>query len=501
MARRAHSRLRTSISGRILQFSARTLLTEKLNNWLGICLAGAIALLYAWLLSYDTLLGMTLFATLTCLFVAIICLTQVEIGFYLLISLSFFVYFFSSFFFGGQLPVGSVFDGLVVVNFLSLLIGRHDFKTSWTSFIKIPLVVYILLRFFFDIVEMFNPNSGGASATSFQGVRKFLEYTLILFTAYTLFDSYQRIRRYTIAIFIASTFCAIYGCIQEWHGLFDFELQPILADPHAFGLLFQNGEFKKFGTMSDPSAFGIMMAVCSTFFLLLAIQEKNKTWRATFLAGSIFMILAMGYSGTRTAYATLLAGIAFFILLNFDKTWAKKFGIAIGLVFLLLMFGPFSGIATIRRFRSTFEGSQDQSFKVRTIARESIQPYIWSHPIGGGLGTTGFNGAIEHPGHPLANFQPDSSYLTKATETGWIGLATILILYFWTLKVAIVGFFSVRHPLIKAYYAAAASSLFAFYIAEFAQIAIGGITDVTFYFGLVAIVLKLKQYEQDLPPA
>src|SRR5260221_1230409 len=211
------------------------------------------------------------------------------------------------------------------------------------------------------------------------------------------------------------------------------------------------------------------------------------------------MILGMGYSGTRTAYATLLAGIAFFILLNIDKSWVKKFGPACVLVFLILMYGPFSSIGTIRRFRSTFQGTQDESYNVRTLARKFIQPYILSHPIGGGLGTTGFNGAIEHPGHPLANFQPDSSYLTKATEPGWIGLATILILYFWTLKVAIVGFFRVRPPLVKAYYGAAASSLFAFYIAEFAQVAIGGISDVIVYFGLVGIVLKLKYYENDLP--
>jgi len=301
MPRRFYGGLRTRLTNKVLEFSTKTFLLEKMNNWLGyLCIAG-LALVYAWLITHNDKWGFLLFGIIAGIVIAIICLTQVEFSFYLLLFLSFFIYFISAFVFKGELPVGAIFDTIVVLTFLSLLITRTDFKKSWANFIKIPLVGYILVRFFFDLVEMFNPNSMGASATSFQGVRKFLEYTMILFIAYTLFDSYQRIRKFTVALFIAATGSAIYGCIQQWHGLFDFELQPILANPHAFGLLFQNGEFKKFSTMSDPSSFGIIMAVCATFFLLLGIQEKNKAYRASFFIGSIFMILGMGYSSCSTS--------------------------------------------------------------------------------------------------------------------------------------------------------------------------------------------------------
>jgi putative inorganic carbon (HCO3(-)) transporter len=165
------------------------------------------------------------------------------------------------------------------------------------------------------------------------------------------------------------------------------------------------------------------------------------------------------------------------------------------------MYAPIYSIAPIRRFRTTFIGSKDQSYKVRMDARAYIQPYIRSHPIGGGLGTTGMNGAREHPGHPLANFQPDGTYVTKATETGYIGLALTCILYFMTMRMGIRGFFQARHPQVKVYYSACLSALFSLYLAEYTQPAIGGVCNSLFYFPVIAIMLNLKNIDRDDPAA
>jgi cell division protein FtsW (lipid II flippase) len=134
---------------------------------------------------------------------------------------------------------------------------------------------------------------------------------------------------------------------------------------------------------------------------------------------------------------------------------------------------------------------------VRILSRAFIQPYIRSHPIGGGLGTTGFAGARDHPGHYLANFQPDSSYVKRAAETGWIGLGIVCILYYLTLITGIKSFFRVKDEKIKIIYAACVASLFAFYVAEFAQVAIGGMSDVVVYYPILAMILRLKQYDHD----
>ena len=114
------------------------------------------------------------------------------------------------------------------------------------------------------------------------------------------------------------------------------------------------------------------------------------------------------------------------------------------------------------------------------------------------MGTTGFNGAIEHPGNPLALFMPDGSYVTKGAETGWIGLLIVCCLYFFILKVGIQGFFRAKEAKAKIYYSACVSCLFACYVAEYAQVAIGGVSDVGIYFALIAIILKLQRYEKGL---
>ena len=44
--------------------------------------------------------------------------------------------------------------------------------------------------------------------------------------------------------------------------------------------------------------------------------------------------------------------------------------------------------------------------------------------------------------------------------------------------------------------AACVTSLFAFYIAEFAQVAVGGVSDVLVYYPILAIILKLKSFEK-----
>jgi putative inorganic carbon (HCO3(-)) transporter len=500
MAREIFGSLRSRILKKTFNFLEKTFLVKKLNNWFGYLVILGLALVFGYLLAYDINLGLGLFAIFVALAVFVVCLSSVEAGLFMIVSFSFFAYFISSFFFHYELQVGLIFDCLTWATFLGLIIKNEAFKQNLNAFIKLPLVTFTMFTLFYGIIEILNPNSS-PSGTDVLAFRKFMGYIFILFISYSYFDSYQKIRRYITLLFIASTLSALYGCIQQWHGLFNFEMEQILADPHAVGLLFAGGEFRKFSTFSDPSSFGILMAVCAVFFLIISINEKKLLNRGIILAGCLLMILGMGYSGTRTSNAALVGGIAFFILLYFNNKSARILAVVSAFLFVLLLFGPFYGNRTIQRFRTTFTGSKDESYKVRILSRAYIQPYVRSHPIGGGLGTTGFSGAKEHPGHYLGNFQPDSGYVKRAAETGWIGLGIVCILYFLTLKSGIRAFFSVRHDSTKVIYAACICSFFAFYIAEFAQVAIGGIPDCIVYYPLVAIILKLKNFDDEVQSA
>ena len=163
-----------------------------------------------------------------------------------------------------------------------------------------------------------------------------------------------------------------------------------------------------------------------------------------------------------------------------------------------ILYGPYSN-SHIGQFRLTFRGgTKDASFNVREINRKSIQPYIYSHPIGGGLSTTGGEGLTYNPGHPLAGFPPDSGYLKKALELGWIGFGLILFLYFLVLKTGIKGYFKCKNEEIRLIYAACTAACFSLYTGDFSQVAIGQITDVVIYYPIIAIILKLKNFDQTI---
>ena len=497
MARHLLQDLRYKVSKKVSDLITRTFFKHKLNNWLGYLCVACLACLFGMLESTDIASGIALFVLLITILLMTIFFTNPEFCFYFYLIFAFWIYFFNSFLFHGLFPVGTLYDILAFSCLLGLMFSRTLFRDHLNTFARIPLVQYFVVLLFYYIVEMFNPNAGGVSATAITGLRKFIDFIIILLAAYLLLDSKERIRKFTRILLIAAGISALYGCIQQWHGIFPWDMEQIMADQNSFNLLFVNGELRKFGTMSDPTEFGLMMTACALYFFVLAINEKNKRTRLLYFVCIILMILALGYSGTRTAYAALLAGLGFFILLNIEKPPVRWLAIAATAIFLFLMYAPIYSIAPIRRFRTTFIGSKDQSYKVRMEARAFIQPYIRSHPIGGGLGTSGMNGAKEHPGHPLANFQPDGTYVAKAVETGIIGLALTCILYFMTMRMGIKGFFHTRDPEKKVYYSACLSALFALYIAEYTQPAIGGICNSLFYFPAIAIMLNLKNIDRD----
>jgi O-antigen ligase len=163
----------------------------------------------------------------------------------------------------------------------------------------------------------------------------------------------------------------------------------------------------------------------------------------------VIMFVSMSYSGTRTAMAMYAVGVAFFIVMTLRNRRTIMGGIALLFIGTGLMVGPFYG-GTINRIRSTFKPSDDPSMVVRDVKRVRLQQYILSHPIGGGLYTTGANGVRYSKGHELAGgWDPDSGYLLIALEMGWIGLLIFQVFFFIVVLKGIRDFFEVDDPLLK----------------------------------------------------
>ena len=169
-----------------------------------------------------------------------------------------------------------------------------------------------------------------------------------------------------------------------------------------------------------------------------------------------------------------------------------RFAFAFLIAFLMVLFAPINSSPTLNRVRSSFAGRNDASYNLREVNRSMIQPYIYGHPFGGGLGTTGMTGLDINPGHPLAGFQTDNGYLQSALEIGWLGLIIILIQFFIILKTCIRGYFNCTNENAKTIYAACICCILTFYVANLAQPAIGQLNEVLIYYPVISILLRLN---------
>lgn len=468
------------------------------NNVLLAVIALSFAVVIGVLMAKQMVLGLGLTGLIVGLVVVLICLLNAEAGLYITLGYSFLISFFNRLIFDDSLPVGVFADMLIGVTFLGFYVRREAVMTEVRSFASKRVGALLLIVYAYTLLEIFNP-AGPSLNGAIPVVRKIAGILMLVLTAYQLFSSTSAIKRFIRVLFFFCSLVAIYACVQEWVGFFDFEMNWLRSDPRRFRMTFVNGGARRMSFFLDAVSLSIVMAVASVFFTGVAVAEKKYWRKAVLFTGVLLMLLAMGYSLTRTSNVMFLAGIVLFLLLTMNKVWSKVFAIAGMLIFLILLYGPFYGNNQLAQFRQTFKGgTKDPSYIVREVNRKSIQPYIYRHPFGGGLSTTGEEGLMYHPGHRLAGFPPDSGYLKKALELGWVGFGLILFLYFSVLQTGIKGYFSVPERNKKMLIAACTAALFAFYVGDFSQVAIGQITDVVVYYPLIAIILRLSKQERSL---
>lgn len=480
----------------LLIFLHKVFLVEKLNNWIGIFIVILIAIGFGYLISGNILIGMGAFSAVLGTSLLIACLLSPELGLYINMLYIFSASGISRFLLHDQLPVGVITDVLVITNFVGLFFSNEKLRKNTAEFFKKRPAIYYTIIVVYLILELFNP-LGHSFEGWLQVMRKVFDAFLYVFIAYNVLDTLPKIRRFIKTLFWFAVVVALYGCFQQWHGLLTVELNWVHADPVRFGLIFVFGDYRKFSFLGGPTDFGIIMAACSIFFIILSLYEKKRTTKFLYVLGSIFMLLGMSFSGTRTANAMIVGGIGLFVLLTFNKMASKLFAIFGVMLFLFLMYVPIYSNITLLRFRSTFKTDKDASYTVRETNRQGVQPFIWSHPFGAGLSTTGEMGKKYNPASPMAGFPTDSSYLNKALESGSVGLAMTLMLYFTILQYCIRGYFGTKDTEFKTLFAALLAFFFSYFLGEVTQEAVGLFTNMVVYFPMLAILLRLHQFSED----
>ncbi len=346
-----------------------------------------------------------------------------------------------------SIPYGVLCESLFLLSFVSLLFNAKE--TQWKQHLKNPITIGYLLIFLYHLFQVFNPNQ--VSITGWLFSLRSLHFLFILFVSFAAIGTKEGLRFLVLTWLSIASAAAFYAIYQEIFGMTGFEMYWVTSDSLRYGLYFILGHMRKFSFLSDPAAFGVFMAYSILAIFSLFSSPISWRYKGILFIAMTAMILAMLYSGTRTAYAMVAIGLIFFALISLRKKTTFIFSFSIIMVFLFVMFGPFYN-RYVNRLRTAFKPSQDASMEVRDVKRIKWQSYILDHPIGGGLNTTGSPGVKYSAGHELAGgWDPDSGFLKLALEQGWIGFLMLIIFLFFVMYKGIHNYFQLKDPMLQAY--------------------------------------------------
>lgn len=472
------------------------ILDRKMTTGVGITIMGllAIGMSYITVLVSSTV-SIGIVAGVAGLLLFLLCILYPNVGFYTTFIVTLFLMVPARLSpSAGMIPTGLVPEYLSYLTLLGV-ITRQEYKKEITQvFWGSGLTIWIGVLLIYYLIQVANP-SMGSKLGWFNFFRKQVSFAAFFYMAYCFFNSRKAINFFTTFWIVLSTIEALYACYQQWFGFFNFEQVWLMSDPDRVALFINDGFVRRFGLLSDPAAAGILYACSCTFIITLALQAREMKKQILYFTLTIIHFLASSYSGTRTATLMIVAGVVFYCVLTLYQRRTLIVSGIFAVMFTGLMVAPVYDNMLINRLRSTFEGSKDPSALVRDINRKIAQPYVYAHPIGGGVSTAGMVGSIYNPGHYLASIPPDSAYMQTMMEQGPIGLALMLIFYFLILRTGIKYYYRVRDPEYQTLYAAHLVSIFSLMVAQFSQMAIGQYPNVLYFYSALALLLKMHQFD------
>ncbi|MCR9254127.1 MAG: O-antigen ligase family protein [bacterium] len=424
---------------------------------------------------------------------AISVLWKTAIGVYILIIIAFFLSVFNRLTPGVPLGIG--------IDFLILLMGiglffRCYLERSWAA-LKTPVTWIIVVWLGYNVLAIANPIAPSRVAW-FYVVRPVLAYAMLFFFTNHIMKSIDDIRRILMFFFGVVLIAAGWGIYQAWFGLFQWELN-YLYQKDLVHLVFNYGVWRSIGPIGSPAQYGIIMAEFFTMAIILAGAYKKRSAKIYFYFVGFFCLLAMVYSGTRSAYIIPpLSLFTYIVIKRNPKYYLIIVAMAMGLVVIANIE---SHNFYINRIQTIFKASEDKSYQIREENRAIIMPWIARHPIGGGLGSTGVWGQRFSPNTFLANFPPDSGLIRVAVELGWIGLIIFLTLYALVLLKGVIGYWRTTDPQFKAIIASILSGIAPLLLVETSQEVVGVFPMSLLFWIMISIMfsaIKLSKNQVEL---
>ncbi len=472
----------------------RQLWVQKLNNPLGVALLLLASLAVAWVMASTSFrTSFVLYVVLVGAPLIVLCLFNIAFSIGMMLFVALMVPFSLKFI---SVPIGTLLDLLILIGAVGILL-RQIKERDW-SFAKYPLSYMVLIWLYYNFMQVLNPYAESKMAWMYT-VRSVAIQQVVFFIGAYAFRQNRKAITMVLKFIIGMCFVsALYGLKQQFLGFSEAETAWVMADPERFQLYYQWNMMRIPSFCYDPTTFGILMACFALFCVALLAGPSNWKQKALLGVMAVCALWVMAYTGTRTAFALVPIGAVFYggMVLNRKVLLVGALFALLGVGFVLK--STSSGV--IFRIQSAFMPAKDDSMNLRLENQKKIQPFIQSHPIGGGLGSCGVWGKRFNPDSELSKFPHDSSFVRMAVELGWIGLILYTLLHYFVLRTGLYYFVRCRDPLIKSIYAGITTWTFMLAVACYAQEAILQLPMNVIYNVFLAILVTLKNFDPAFQP-
>ncbi|RYD70707.1 MAG: O-antigen ligase domain-containing protein, partial [Sphingobacteriales bacterium] len=326
--------------------------------------------------------------------------------------------------FGIDFPLGTVMDGILLLLIFGFFLSQK-ITPNWGIFNN-PTTFLILVWIFYNLMQFFNTAAESHLAWVYT-----IRSVAAVMLSYFIFMKHIRSLKFIKLLFKIWIFLAFLGALytfkQEFFGFSQFEKDWLATDAEGYyRLYFIAGRWRKFSFFTDPVSLSYNMVMGAVLCIVLLLNPARFYKKVILCVLIVIFMVAMVYSGTRAAFP--LVPITLFLLAILKMNYKVLISVGVGLlIFVGLIFAPIY-TPNMMRFQSAFRPNNDPSYNLRQDNQKFIQPFIQSHPFGGGLGSVGMWGARFSPNSYLSSFQPDSGYVRVAVELGWVGLFIIICL-------------------------------------------------------------------------
>lgn len=466
---------------------------KQLITPVGLTFLGLIAVFFGFLASKNmVIISFAIIGLLIAAFIVNICVFKPIKGYYLIILLAVFANYPARILHVG-VPISTFIEVLIVFLFIGVMWSGKSDNNQKGNLLANPVAVVFFISYLYFLLEFFNPNMISVGGYLF-GFKRVTVFLLFFILTYKLINTPERFKAFLNFWIVLTFITALYGCSQQWFGYLPFELAWVTKDPHEFGLLFQGGVIRKFSFLDGVVTFGALCGTMAVVTIILAINETNKNLKWKLFIAALICYLGMAYSGTRTFTIMMPVGLALYILMTIrNKATFITLFITFS-TFLFIMFAPIYN-PTLNRMRSTFD-SGDESLNVRNHNRNSIQPYIYANPFGGGVATSGVEGRRWSPAHPLAGFPPDSGLLMIALELGWVGLGIQVLFYLMLFYQGIYFYYRMKSKKYKNYVLALTAGFLALLVTQYSQASVGQMPIIFLFYGSVSLFKRLWEFDR-----